>query len=173
MAAMERISLFGTLFYVSLGLAVLGLGLAVFFFFFFDIPSVFALMTGRAKQQTIQRMAEQNARTGNLRSSITGRPGNSGKLGRSEKLSGGRSAVVTPPSQVMTADMQPPPMSRTEQVGAATMETAAMRQEAAGATTVLPRMEETAGETALLQHTPGFRFDVTESTLVIHTTEII
>lgn len=165
MAAMERISLFGTLFYVSLGLAVLGLGLAVFFFFFFDIPSVFALMTGRAKQQTIQRMAEQNAKTGNLRSSITGRTGSSGKLGK-------RNVVITPPSQVATADIHPP-VVETAPISAAAPETSLLQQEEAGATTVLPRTEETAGETALLQQTPGFRFDVTESTLVIHTTEIV
>ena len=56
MNAVEMISLYGNLFYVSLAIAVVGLGLAVFFFFYFDIPTVHALMTGKAKEETIRRI---------------------------------------------------------------------------------------------------------------------
>lgn len=60
----QSISLFSTGFYIFLGIAVIGFGLAAFFFFRFRIPEVYALMTGRARKKTIEKMQ----RSGQLRS---------------------------------------------------------------------------------------------------------
>lgn len=56
MEATQQISLYSNLFYFSLTIAILGFLMAVFFFFFFDIPTVFALMTGKARKKTVQKI---------------------------------------------------------------------------------------------------------------------
>ena len=81
----ELISLFTTLAYVFMGIAILGLALAVFFFFYFDIPTVYITMTGKAKKDTIRKMEEENFKSGKLRyqyPATTGKTKRSGKLGK-------------------------------------------------------------------------------------------
>lgn len=162
MDAVEKMSLSGNLVYVFAAVAAVGLIMAVLFFFLFDIRNVHALMTGKAKRDAIERMAEQNSRTGRLRES-------SGNI-REKSV-----PVVQHPSKEVTADIQP-----VAQAGMG--ETVALRRDettvlsGAGETTVLGG--DVAGETAVLtrpgaQPEPAIRFDVTESTLVIHTNEII
>lgn len=150
MSAVELISLYRTLFFVSLGIALLGLVLAVFFFFFFDIRTVYAMMTGRAKEQTVRRMAEQNAKTGNLRKQHihTGPTGETGQTKGSAKV------------EVLIQPEAP-----------AASETVVLQPDTAGETVVLEN--STADETAVLSAHSGFCFDLTETTLVIHTNEII
>lgn len=81
MEALQNISLFQNLIYVSYALMALGLGLAIFFFFYFKIPDVFMMMTGRAKKETVQRIAEENFKTGKLRMGpVTGPTKRSGNL---------------------------------------------------------------------------------------------
>ena len=55
MNAAESIKLYNTLFYVCLAVAILALLLAVILFFALDIRTVFALMTGTAKQEEPQK----------------------------------------------------------------------------------------------------------------------
>ena len=195
MNAVEMISLYGTLFYVSLAVAVVGLALAVFFFFFFDIPTVYALMTGKAKEDTIRRMAEQNAKTGNLRNQYihTGPTGRTGKTKGSGNTGGLTQNVAQhqvqqpqPAAAGQTAPLAEPERYETSVLQTPTQETTIL-SEAAPETQVLGYGNAEAGETAMLsnpgtyapqaaapaQMPSGFRFDVTESTLVIHTNEII
>lgn len=170
MDAVELIQLYETLFYVSVALTVLGFGLAVFFFFFFRIPDVRALMTGKARADTVRRIEEQNAKTGTLR---TPAPGTSGEIGRSGRI--GRTsrigrAVIEPPPQ---------PQQNAEQSVQYSEETAVLQNDAADtsvlatdATVVLHR-DHTEETTVLTRVPEGFRFNITEATLVIHTDEII
>lgn len=166
MDAAAKMELYGNLFYVSAAIAVIGLGLALFFFFYFDIRNVYALMTGKAKRQTIERMAEQNSRTGRLQAT-------------SGNIRDPQAPRVQHPSQIVTAEIQPTIETKREE---ALMETTILAD--SSETTILRQepqyTEETpaaAGETTIL--TPpaavpsDFRFDITESTMVINTDEIL
>ena len=167
MDAVELIQLYETLFYVSAALTVLGFGLAIFFFFFFRIPDVRALMTGKARADTVRRIEEQNAKTGTLRVPV---PGTSGEIGRSGRIGRTGRMIVEPPVQ---------PQQNVEQSVQYSEETALLQNDAADtsvlttdATVVLHR--DSPEETTVLRRVPeGFRFDITEATLVIHTDEII
>lgn len=165
---MGAISLFNTLFYVSLGVAVLGLLLAVFFFFYFDIPTVRALMTGSAKRKAIENMNEQNSRTGKLRKPIT------------ESTAPRKGPVIQPPPQARHEDNAPTESTRA--AAPASQETTILRDETE--TTILRDENETTllnqdqgyGETVLLSSTPpkpSVRFEMTENTVVVHTNEFI
>lgn len=165
MDAVELIALYSTLFYVFLGIAALGLTFSVFFFFYFDIPTTRAMMTGKAKQNTIRRMEEQNAKTGKLRFQYpshtgevsprghTGRTGRTGRMGRTERT--GRTAGP----QVA----QPTPVAVEQEIP----ETSIL-----GSTAY--QQKEELEQTAMLHPKPsGFQFEVTESIVLIHTDEII
>ena len=186
MSAAQQMDLFQTLMYVSMAIAVVGLGLAVFFFFYFDIRSVHALMSGKAKRDTIERMAEQHSKTGHLRM-------DSGSLHSGGLTSGNlkpyTGSLIQNPSQVTTADIRP--TDELPEQPEEREETVVLNE--AEQTTVLnaaPLTEEDdvfAGETRILSAParpepevkpacvpdPAFRFDITESTLVIHTNEIL
>lgn len=180
MDAAAKMELFQNLFYVSAAVMVIGFGLAIFFFFFFDIRNVRALMTGKAKRDVIQRMTEQNARTGSLRGPTTGSTRDTS------------APVIQHPSQVVTADIQPTaqtaaPAYQAETTVLANSEETTILQNneettvltAHGETPVAPapEVEESCGETTILSApapaAPVIRFDITESTIVIHTNEII
>ena len=166
MTAENQIALYGGLFYLCLAIAIIGIGLAVFFFFFFDIRSVHELMTGKAKRKTIERMAEQNSKTGHLRQNPL-----SGNM-KSENL-----AAQNP---VARANMD------TESIGTASQTTVLHPEEAATSILTAPAPQPVApaqrsmaaGVTTPLgqvsrNDAPPIRFDITERTLVIHTKEII
>lgn len=164
MTTTEMIKLLGNLFYVSLGLAVLGLALAVFFFFYFDIRTVRALMTGSAKRKAIERMNEQNSRTGKLRTSIT------------DSIDAKSKPVIQNPSQVPTADISPAPVTYAAPAEPAVQETTILRSSEPEMETTLLNAEPEAGETSILggcPPQPAVRFELTENTVVIHTNEFI
>ena len=165
MNAAQQISLFGGLFYVCLAIAIIGLGLAVFFFFFFDIRSVRALMTGKAKRQTIERMTEQNSKTGrlaytpvsgNIKSENLASPGNVAEANmETEALGGNMETAVLSNAFDETALLNQPDVCPVAP---------SQRSMDAGMTTPLSSANRVS---------PDIRFDVTERTLVIHTHEII
>ena len=186
---MDAIELYGTLFYISMAVAAVGLGLAVFFFFYFDIPTVHALMTGKAKEETIRRMAEQNAKTGNLRKQhiYTGPTGRTGKTKSTGNTGPLTQNVAQPPAQKAPAPGQTdslavPERYETSVLQTPAQETTVLRDDVAQ-TQLLRQENMDAGATAVLSNAPaytpapqvsgGFRFVVTESTMVIHTDEII
>lgn len=187
MDAVELISLYNTLFYVFLGIAALGLALAVFFFFYFDIPTVYAMTTGKAREQTIQRMQEKHAKTGNLRfqypghtgdmkTGHTGRIGHSRRLARSERLnknghSGNLSAETGTSVDVQVANI----LAQAAEPETAVLQTEVSETSVLGAAVVqIPKNNEL-GQTEMLQPkvAVNFRFEVTQSDVLIHTEERI
>lgn len=188
MDAAQKMALFGNLALVFTAIAIIGLGLSIFFFFFFDIRSVYALMTGKAKRQTIERMAQNNSRTGRLQPV-------SGSV-RDPSIPVVQNPVMAPTADMRSAPENPAPApvyaAKAETVGlGATPDTTVLS--VTPDTTVLGGSPETmvlnapapvAGETMILTEQPAaapapapaqpkIRFDITESTLVIHTNEII
>ena len=162
MTAQAQIELFGALFYVCMVIAIIGLGLAVLFFFIFDIPSVYALMTGKAKRQTVERMAEQNSKTGRLQQTPV-----------SENIRGAGPVVQNPVAATIdehTAqlDVVADTTILTEQAA----ETAVLSAQAAE-TSVLSRRNSAARQERQVNAAPRIHFEITEDTLVIHTAEII
>lgn len=187
MDAAQKMELYGNLLYISIAIAAIGLILAVFFFFYFDIRTVRALMTGKAKRQTIERMTEQNNRTGRLQ-------------GTSGNVRDASVPVIQPPQGAQEPRYSAVQLHETEDMSYRhTTNTVELPQNdttvlARNETTVLtrdettvlnaPEQEETAGGTVVLRRSeapetvqgpqiPDFRFEVTESTMVIHTGEII
>lgn len=60
MNATQAMELYNTLFYVCMTVAIIGLVAAAALFFALDIPTVFALLTGRAKRKTVERIAKDS-----------------------------------------------------------------------------------------------------------------
>lgn len=187
MDAVELISLYNTLFYVFLGIAALGLALTVFFFFYFDIPTVYAMITGKAREQTIQRMQEKHAKTGNLRfqypghtgdmkSGHTGRIGHSRRLARSERLSrnshsGELGTETGAAANAQVANI----LAQAAEPETAVLQTEASETSVLGAAVVqIPKSDEL-GQTEMLQPKAAvnFRFEVTQTNVLIHTEERI
>jgi len=194
MDTMNDITLFQNLVYVSYAVMALGLGLAIFFFFYFKIPDVFMMMTGRAKKETVQRIAEENFKTGKLRMGpITGSTKQSGKLkktGRTGSLAAVHISDTGPVTNTPAAVEQATETSVLDQVAETSVldqvaETSVLDQVAetsvlAQSNTSVPEVEaaavpvpeQTSAETSVLvRQQPSIRFDVTESTIVIHTDE--
>lgn len=67
MDAAEKMVLFQNLFYVSTALAVIGLGLAIFFYFYFDIRYIYLIISGRDKREAVEQMTKRSAHNGRLR----------------------------------------------------------------------------------------------------------
>lgn len=166
MDAIERMNLFTNLIYVSIAIAVVGAGLAVFFFFFFDIRNVYALMTGKAKREVIERMAEQNSRTGRLQATS----GNIKPASTSEV----RHASVVVENTGEPVKEQPEVSAETTVLGN-NEETTILNtaENDAGQTVILRRDPQEAPAAAPASVEPKIRFEITESTLVIHTNEIV
>lgn len=159
MDAVEKMNLYSSLVYVFIAIAAIGFALAVLFFFLFDIRDVYALMTGKAKRDAIERMNEQNSQTGRLRA-VTGNVRDSA------------APAVRPPLSAVTEDVTAtgtavaPPNETTVLGGAA--ETSVLAGRSPEETTVLTGPPQ---EPAYVP--PTISFVVTESTLVIHTDEMI
>lgn len=187
MNAVEKIALFDNLFFVFMGLAIVGLIFAVFFFFLFDIPKVFSLITGRNKKHAMEQMQDRSKSGKSLRA----KGDTSSQLKRS-------AAPITDSGELTATELTPavdrsasPPDSTDETaLLGGTAETGALdRRETTPApqkpeTTVLNTTMRTAtgmdpGATALLakrentQDLSGLNFSVTEEILYIHTDEII
>ena len=173
MSAVEQISLYNTLFYVFAGIAALGLSLSVFFFIYFDIPAVYAMITGKAKRDTIRKMEEANAATGKVRRPYpthTGDMKRSGRLGNSGKTHSGKVANV---HRERIPATEPPQTAETGVLHRAASETEVLHEEL-GATAPLKRpAEQMQPQVAPAQNTPQIRFQITENTMVIHTDELI
>lgn len=174
----ELISLFTTLAYVFMGIAILGLALAVFFFFYFDIPTVYITMTGKAKKDTIRKMEEENFKSGKLRyqyPATTGKTKRSGKLGKTDRTAEKHSNMSAPA-------VEPPQTYETGVLNVDAPETTALRgsqPEAieptteSGATVLLNTVDRGQFQAAQPLVDTQIRFHITENTMVIHTDEFI
>lgn len=63
----EVIALYDLLFWLSLGLAGIGLIFSIVTFFAFDIRTIFAIKTGHAEKLSMKKTSEKNAATGQLK----------------------------------------------------------------------------------------------------------
>ena len=163
MEALESISLYQNLVYISYAVAVIGLGLSVFFFFYYNIPDVFRLMTGRGKQEKLKKISEENFKTGNIRFNSTTGPTKHSNNARGH--TGSIAAVhIKSESQELTE-----PVAETS-----------VLEKPVGETTVLENPEQ---ETTVLLHrqdapaatqpaaVKDIHFQVVEQTMLIHTDE--
>ena len=123
MDAAGQITLYTTLFYVSMAVTILGLGLAVFFFFFFDIRTVRGYLSGSLKRKSIEKMNEQNMGTGGSRVKL---PNMSGPMTSGPLTRGSR---VTPPAK-STVNKTAPEAVETAVLEQNTPETAVLDQNA-------------------------------------------
>lgn len=186
MDAIARIELYNQLFYVSAVIAVVGFLLAVFFFFLFDIPGIIAMMTGKARKQTIREMEAESARSGSIRFQYPkahtegigrkGKTGRTGKTGHTKRSSG--IPETAPPPKSSDFPAQKPPERRPETVVLNTPapDTAVLAQNAQDTVPLQVAAARAAdsGKTEILtQSVVGFRFQMTENTMVIHTDEMI
>ncbi len=173
MDAVQQIELYTNLFYASAVLAGLGLAMAIFFFFYFDIRTVYALMTGKAKEETIRRMAEKNARTGNLRS--TGMTGQTGAVTSDRPMI--QHPAPSPAAMQQTMPLsQAQPEYHTAVLDMAAPETSVLQEEeqqtmVLGAAAPAAVSADTVATEMLKPISFGFR--VTESVMLIHTKELI
>ena len=163
MNATQSIELYTILFYVSLTVAALGLASAVGLFFLLDIPTVFALMTGRAKRQTIERISKESE---------------SGKLRKQEEIR----QMLDQTSGNLKKKRQTsihPEEQNTTSLEMEERNTTVLSQEEVN-TTVLCETNDVQGGmsdgmTAQLTKQPVQvgRFEITEATVLIHTNEEI
>ena len=186
------ISIYHTGFIVCAILLVVGIALAVLFFFMFDIRNVYMIRTGRAKQKTIEEMQARNLKTGKLSTSAPYT--DSGELRKKDekrktgafktgafRLPERRKVTVEPPKE---SPKHPQPAS-----ASSPGETVLLNEAPAGsgvaasavrsapdpnfdplATEVLSTDKQAAEPAA---SKTGFRFTITERTIVIHTSESI
>lgn len=141
MNSQSMIAAYNTGFNICLTIAVLGAASAIFLFFKFDIRTIFAIRTGRAERQTVEKLREANARTGTLRPAP--------EIGYTTD-----GLTAEPPPAPETAPLAP----ETTPLAPATAPPAEPAPAAADATTPLP---------------PGFRFVITENTMIVHSDEIL
>lgn len=168
MEAIARITLFNNLFYVCAGIAVLSLLLAVYFFIQFDIPSVYAALTGKKRKRSIQRMRAQSQAGKTMHSRVRRKPSSgtppTGQTAPPQKR-------PEPPAEPPRPEPGPEPAQRPE-TGVLKMDTPE--------TQVLPPVQkpsapvtEQLAPTELLTGRQPFAFLITENTICVHTDEWI
>lgn len=186
------INIYHTGFIVCAILLLVGIALAVLFFFMFDIRNVYMIRTGRAKQKTIEEMQARNLKTGKL--STNAPYTDSGELRKKDekrktgafktgafRLPERRKATVEPPKESPKQPQPAPASSPGETV--LLSETPAGADAAASAvkSAVNPNIDPLATEVLSTEKQAaepaasktGFRFTITERTVIIHTSESI
>ncbi len=176
MDAVQQISLYSTLFYVSMALCILGFVLAIVFYFVFDIRKVYTQITGRGKEKLMERSKKEKSRELQRRDAAP--------LRSSELYTGGITGGVTPPDASAAASGgQTEPTEETAQTTVLSEDEAATTllpqslAEDEGATTMLPQNGSAASEsgvtTYLAPQTQLGRFELFEYIVEIHTDELI
>lgn len=173
MEAIARITLFNNLFYVCAGIAVLSLLLAVYFFIQFDIPSVYAALTGKKRKRSIQRMRAQSQAGKTMHSRVRRKPSSgTPPTGQTVPPRKRPEPPAEPPRPEPKPEPGPKPAQRPE-TGVLKVETPQ--------TQVLPPMgqekkapiTEELAPTELLTGRQPFAFLITENTICVHTDEWI
>lgn len=161
----QQINLYHTLFYVCLGICIFFFVLSLFFFVRFDIRNIFNERTGRSVKRSVQQMEEINSRTGQLRRPVGS--GNTGGLGRTGGLTGGRKRTSVRKEKM--EDLVVPPTTPTEPLTGSFAESV-------NATEVLryEQREEITPEKAQEEVDESFgMFRIEKYMLVIHTDEVV
>lgn len=184
---MNAIALYEKLFYVFAGMAALSLALSVFLFIRFDIPQIYAMLSGKARRKTIQEIEDRNVRTGKLRQHpkgyVDGRSGHTGHTARKRHsgnhtgptgLTGntGQPARNTTSRREERRTKSTPRPAPAERLETEVLSTPAMQ------TVMLSKptgITEELGPTEMLKPAvdTNFYFQVTENTISIHTDEFI
>lgn len=184
MQAESNIELFGTLSTVCFVIAIVAFLLAAFFFFYFDIPTVFALKTGRAKKKTLERIQQQNSYTDKIRKEAQAAP--------VHEAPSSQHVIITNPDETNKRNVDTVALNDSADTSLLQneTETALLKNEAE--TSLLKNDAETAllssrdGETSLLNGAsdllagakpsikdPSWQFELLEETVMIHTKELI
>lgn len=169
MEAIARIALFNNLFYVCAGTAVISLFLAVFFFIQFDIPSVYAAMTGKSRKRSIQRMQAQSRAGKSMHSRVLRRPVTGTLEGKTGQ---GAPAPQSQKQERPPAPPRPEPEIRPETgvLKMETPETQVLQPEPIRQEDQTPTEEELAPTEFLGKRVT---FQITENTICVHTDEWI
>lgn len=146
-----QISLYHTLFYVCLTLAVIFAIFAVLFFFLFKINNIVAYLFGFSEKVTTKKMEQANAKTGSLKSGRIDMDFTTSNLSQYEPngVSINPNAGSEETSRLAPADSQ--------QVQGSVSENA-LQPTRAPVQPVIP---------------PGFHFSIIENVMVIHSNELI
>lgn len=152
------IQTFHTGFLVCLTVMIVALVLAAVMFFVFDIRTIYAIRSGRAQRRDIEKNKEQNLKTDQLgRKKFFMGTGSLGKTGQTKGNTGRTGSSQAPAAPAAAAPEA--------------ADTAALNSQDADATSVLKAAPQTGEQVP--QAPVGFRFVVTENTLVIHTQESV
>lgn len=176
MEAIARIALFNNLFYVCAGTAVISLFLAVFFFIQFDIPSVYAAMTGKSRKRSIQRMQAQSRAGKSMHSRVRRKPATgappTGQTGHAPPRK-----QPDRPAKPPRPEPKPEPKTEPRTEPAARPETGVLKMDTPETQVLHPLQEPEAPVTEQLAPTalPEKRitFRITENTISVHTDEWI
>lgn len=146
----EVIGLYDLLFWLSLGLAGVGLIFSIVTFFVFDIRTIFAIKTGHAEKVSMQKTTEKNAATGKLKEDYSFEY-NTMTMGRKTKkmFTTGKTGNSSAQKAVETTQLnqKPAPVSNQEPVPDVPVQEAPVRSRNG--------------------------FVITENVMVIHTNEVI
>ena len=194
----QLIAIYHTAFIVSALVMCIGLILAVAFFFLFDIKNIFMIRTGKAKQKSISEMQERNLQTGKLSSSPYTDSGEIRRKKEKRKTGAFRvpdkkpGTVVQPAKRPMESTV---PLQESGAVGKTDQTTldSPLETSLLGTSSSNPSNDETLYQNESSQYEvqgtevlgggsdqpmpaqagSGFKFTVTERTIVIHTNESI
>ena len=190
--AEASITLYQNIFYICAAVAIVSLIATVLFFFLFDIPTVFALNTGRAKKKTVEKI--QKMSSGGSARAVSGKPYEAPvkspvtPAGAQEYsvISGSYAGDVRGEETMPLAQEEGTTLLNNEAETSLLRneaETSVLRNEAetsllshSGKTFQLFRdNQEESPETGLLKKAPNpnWRFEVFESTIMINTDELI
>ena len=152
---MNSIQTYHTGFTICLIITIIAFVLAGIMFFAFNIREIYAIRTGRAHSKEIERAREKNLKTDQL-----GRRRNFFSSGSLKGKTGQTKGTTGPTNEKAKTDHE-----------GTSWDTAALSKPDEGMTSVLSAVPEAGVQVA--QAPIGFRFVITENTMVIHTEEII
>lgn len=175
MNATEAMELYNTLFYVCMTVAILGLIAAAILFFALDIPTVFALLTGRARRKTVERIAKES-KSGQLRKRKTAaqtlaqvdrtssdlKKPTTEELPLSEELAEETSLLSEETETTLLAEAESVPKTELN----TSYETRSKVEDELGSTEPLKGLEQR-------REIQIGQFELIESTIIVHTKEII
>ena len=188
MDAIARIELYNNLFFVFAGVSAVGFLLSVFFFFHFDIPRVYALMTGKLRKKDIQKVQARNTKTGRSRTGNTARRNSAGSRQPSRQGGSRRKSASSAERRQAQEHRQPRQNASKQPQTRVRPETGVLKQDAPDTMllqtdqvqTVLLSKQRQVGMTeelskteTLSRHSVNFLFKVTETTISINTNEVI
>lgn len=168
MQANQLISLYSTLYYVSMGLCIFGFVLSVLFFFVFDIRKVYTQITGRGKDKLMKRSAKDHSNSDKAQKNR-----NSAGIKSGDLYTAGISGGVVPPSEDMTAPLLKASGGRLPLEVTAVLPKAAEPKQDQRTMRRSLKPDSMNGSGGGLHRTKAGRFEIYETVMEIHTDEFI